>query len=180
MRKRYLSFIVITLLLVLVCVGVTVALLIASSKPVVNTFTAGKIDIALTESTGAEYDMVPGATWKKDPSVTVKEGSEACWLFVKIEETDMFSAYMHYEVDDVWSSLGEETGVYYRQLGATVSDVTLKVLKNDEIHVRDTVLEADLANIKNKPTLTFTAYAIQLEGNEHVHSAWHTIRAEEE
>lgn len=180
MKHKISALKIVLLLIAFVSVSMTLAYLVARTQPVVNTFIVGEIDISLTESTGTEYDMVPGVAWKKDPTVTVKEGSEACWLFVKIEESDKFSAYMHYEVDEVWSPLGEETGVYYRQLGETLSDVTLKVLKNNEIHVRDTVLEADLANIKNKPTLTFTAYAIQLEGNEHVHNAWHTIRAEEE
>ena len=180
MRKRFISLIVVIVMAVILCVGVTVALLVASSKPVKNTFTIGEINISLTESTGTKYDMIPGVTWKKDPTITVKKGSEACWLFVKIEESDRFSAYMSYEVNEEWEPLGEETGVYYRQLGTTMDDVTLEVLKNNVIHVKDTVREEDLAEITENPTLTFTAYAIQLEGNESAHVAWQILRGEEE
>ena len=31
--------------------------------------------------------MIPGKTLAKDPMVTVEAGSEACYLFVKVEET---------------------------------------------------------------------------------------------
>lgn len=179
MRKRFISLIVVMLVVVMLCVGVTVALLVASSKPVVNTFTTGEINILLTESTGTKYDMIPGVTWKKDPTITVKGGSEACWLFVKIEESDMFNAYMNYEVNEEWELLGEETGVYYRQMGETVSDVTLEVLKNNVIHVKDTVREEDLAKIVQPPTLTFAAYAIQLEGNDSAQIAWDNIKVKE-
>jgi len=168
------------LLIAFVSVSTTLAYLVARTQPVINTFTVGEINISLTESTGTKYDMIPGVTWKKDPTITVKKGSEACWLFVKIEESDMFNAYMSYEVNEEWEPLGEETGVYYRQMGETMSDITLGVLKNNVIHIKDTVREEDLAKITQNPTLTFTAYAIQLEGNEHVHSAWQAIHTKEE
>ena len=179
--KRKISVIKLALLLIaFVSVSTTLAYLVGKTQPVTNTFTVGKIDILLTESTGEKYDMIPGVTWKKDPIVTVKSGSEACWLFVKVDESDLFNSYMSYEINEEWSVLGEKTGVYYRQVDATTSDITLEVLKNNEICVKDTVLEADLAKIENAPTLAFTAFAIQLEGNESVHTAWQNILAKEE
>ena len=67
-------------------IGGSVAWLTATSNTVTNTFTVGNIDIELTEESGSTYKMVPGNTIQKNPKVTVKTGSEACWLFVKIEK----------------------------------------------------------------------------------------------
>ena len=75
------------LVLVIGCaVGGTVAWLTAQTGPVVNTFTYGDIDITLGETTGNNYKIIPGVDIEKDPKVTVKKGSEACWLFVKVKK----------------------------------------------------------------------------------------------
>ena len=67
------------LVLVIGCVaGGTVAWLVAKTDPVVNTFTYGNINIALAETTGEDYKIIPGKDISKDPKVTVKGGSEAC------------------------------------------------------------------------------------------------------
>ena len=75
-------------------VGGTLAWLSAKTAPVRNTFTIGDIDIDLTETTGETYIMVPGNDLAKDPKVTVKAGSEDCWLFIKIEKSDNFDDFL--------------------------------------------------------------------------------------
>ena len=65
-------------------IGGTLAWLTDTTEPVTNTFTYGDINITLAETTEV-YKMVPGNSISKDPSVTVESGSEACWLFVKVE-----------------------------------------------------------------------------------------------
>ena len=78
------------LVLVIGCVaGGTVAWLVAKTEPVVNTFTYGNINIALTEEAGGtekQFKIIPGTNIVKDPKVTVTAGSEDCWLFVKVVE----------------------------------------------------------------------------------------------
>lgn len=100
------------LVLVLGCaVGGTVAWLVAKTDPVVNTFTYGDINITLTETTGEDYKIIPGVDIGKDPKVTVKAGSEACWLFVKVEEEGTFVANkVTYSVDDGWTQ-GNDTDI---------------------------------------------------------------------
>lgn len=66
----------------------SLAWLTAKADPVKNTFMFGDIDIALAESADA-FKMVPGASIQKDPIVTVIEGSEACWLFIKVDQSDL-------------------------------------------------------------------------------------------
>ena len=67
------------LVLVIGCVaGGTVAWLVAKTEPVVNTFTYGNINIALAESTGTSYKVIPGTTIKKNAVVEYAIIGENC------------------------------------------------------------------------------------------------------
>ncbi len=161
-------------------VGGTLAWLVDRTDPVTNTFTYGDINIALSETPVAEYKMVPGKTIKKDPKVTVEAGSEACWLFVKVEKSDNYGTYLADPViADGWTALENVDGVYYREVAATTADTAYQVLQNDQVTVLDTVTKEMMEAIKNngvaKPTLTFTAYAIQKEGFATAKAAWTEI-----
>lgn len=93
MKKKVLS--IVAVVLVLCCaIGGTLAWLTDKTDPVVNTFTVGDINIELKETT-TNYKMVPGNTITKDPKVTVKANSEACWLFVKVEKSSNFDSFIH-------------------------------------------------------------------------------------
>ena len=159
----------------LVCgclVGGTVAWLVGRAE-VDNVFIAGSISLDLTETTGTSYALVPGATVAKDPKVTVFAGSEACWLFVKIEKSNDPDAYITYTPADGWVAL--EEGVYYRQQDAITADVTYSVLQNDCFTVREELTSAQMTALKESgayPTLTLTAYAVQQSGIADVAQAW--------
>jgi len=179
--KKKISLLGIALTLVaFVGVSATLAWLVASSRTVTNTFTAGNIEITLTESTGNSYKMIPGTTVRKDPTVTVKGGSDTCWLFFKVEEADGFEAYMTYEPDAGWTSLEGVKGVYYREVEKAEGDSAFSILKNNAVTVKDTVTEEQLKDLEQNPSLRFTAYAIQKEGNETVAIAWKNLLVKEE
>ena len=165
------------LVLVIGCVaGGTVAWLVAKTDPVVNTFTYGDIKIELAETTGPNYKIVPGVDISKDPKVTVKANSEACWLFVKVEETGTFvDDKVTYSIADGWTSLTGQPGVYYREVGAVTADTGFSILKDDVVKVSDTLTKEDIKNITTKPTLTFTAYAVQKDGIADAATAWSKI-----
>ena len=82
MKHKFIILTIAIIILVSSIVGATVAYFISVSGEVENTFTIGNVEIALTETTGTSYPMTPGTTLEKDPTVTVKAGSDACWLFV--------------------------------------------------------------------------------------------------
>ena len=84
-----------------------------SDREVKNTFTVGDINIGLTETT-TDYKMVPGNTIAKDPTVTVKAESEACWLFVKVTESENLDTFITYAIAEGWTKL--QDGVYYREV----------------------------------------------------------------
>lgn len=168
---------VLALVLVLGCaLGGTVAWLVAESGPVTNTFTYGDINIALTETTGEDYKIIPGVNIAKDPKVTVEADSEACWLFVKVEEVGTFVACkVTYSVADGWTALTGQPGVYYREVGAVTADTDFYVLKDNVVKVSDTLTKEDIKDIPTGPTLTFTAYAVQKDGIADAATAWSKI-----
>lgn len=163
-----------SLVLLLGCsLGGTLAWLSDSTDPVINTFTVGDVNIELDETTGTEYKIVPGVNIAKDPKVTVKANSEACWLFVKIEESANWPDELTYTIAEGWTELTGVTGVYYRQVGASDNAQEFYVLADNTVTVSDTLTKSELQELaSNNPTLTFTAYAVQQEGVADAATAW--------
>ena len=99
---------------VALCLGAvgTWAWLTSTTPEVENVFTVGNVDIGLAETTGESYKMVPGTDIAKDPKVSVEAGSEASWVFVKIEESSVLDDYIAYAIADGWIQLPGEEGVF--------------------------------------------------------------------
>lgn len=156
--------------MLLVCATVvgTLAWLTDTTAEVKNTFTVGNINIDLAETTGDTYKMVPGNTIDKDPTATVKEGSEDCYLFVKLEKSANFDNFMTYTVADGWTQLPDVDGVYYRKVTNVTEDQSFGVLAGDQVQVKDEVTKEQMDGLKEGtyPTLTVTAYASQLMNGE--------------
>lgn len=165
------------LVLVIGCaVGGTIAWLTAQTDPVVNTFTYGDINITLSETTGDSYKIIPGVNIDKNPKVTVKKDSEACWLFVKVEEAGTFvTGKVTYSIATGWTQ-GDGTNipanVYYRAVDAVTSDTDFAVLKDNKIYVSEELSKSDIQSITAQPKLTFTAYAVQKDGIADAVTAW--------
>ena len=184
-------------------VGGTVAWLIDSPAPVVNTFTYGDINIELDETdtkvdsdedpTTNQYKMMPGETITKDPVITVKSGSEEMWLFVKLEKsggatvgetTYTFDNYLTYSVNGSWAKLESVNNVWYRHITAEeVADENMEihVIADDKVTVNENVTKEMLNALDAEgsqavyPTLTVTAYAVQAAGNATAADAWEKV-----
>lgn len=172
MKKKTLALVLALTLLVAGVVGSTLAWLTDQTAEVKNTFTVGDINIGLTETT-TDYKMVPGNTIAKDPTVTVKANSEACWLFVKVTESTDLKDFITYAIAEGWTALPGVDGVYYREVPATAADQPFSVLKGDAVTVNSDVTKEmltakDFAN----PTLTFKAYAVQKDNVASASDAW--------
>ena len=190
-KKKSVSMKAVILLLAVVlliggAVGGTLAWLIASTNTVTNTFTVGDIDIDLTETVNGQsqsaltsavtndgFKMVPGTDLSKDPKVTVKANSEDCWLFIKVtaangvalSDQSTSNDYITYTMADGWTAVPNHVGVYYRKVTTSNADQSFEVLKNNQVHVLNTVTKAMMETAETqKPSLVFTAYAIQSEG----------------
>ena len=186
-RRRALLTVCVAAVLVFGAVGGSIAWLVDSTDTVTNTFTAGDINIALAETQSA-FKMVPGNEITKDPTVTVKAGSEKCWLFVKVVGSDNLDDFIEWEIDPGWQRLAGHPRVFYREVAESNADQHFAVLgyqKTDELFVQDKVLVKDTVTKENlealseagaaMPTLKVTAYAVQWDNIPNALAAWSKI-----
>jgi hypothetical protein len=195
-RKKFLMALAIVgcaVLLVAGSIAGTVAYLTSMTGTVTNTFTVGKIEITLDEAKvnaygekdgtarvtdGNTYKLIPGHTYSKDPTVTVKAESEACYLFVRvvneiadIEDDSIIGGVTIPTINDQilakgWTALTGVPGVYYREVPYTASAETYVVFTN--FTVQD---DANVSAYAGKK-ITVTACAIQADGFADVAAAW--------
>ena len=166
-------------LIVGISVGGTLAWLTDTTESVTNTFTVGDIDITLSETFNTDSDndgksdcwtaqMIPGYSYKKDPTVTVSDDSVDCYLFVKFDETGNAATYLDYT-----SMLTEANGwkqgdgtipesVWYREVMSTDDTRSWKLLADDTVTVSGTAVTKANMETAAQASLTYTAYASQL------------------
>lgn len=178
-KKLFLTVIAVVCILA-VGIGSTIAYFISLSGPVVNTFTIGEVKLELTETTGEDYRMIPGTTVKKDPLVTVKGGSEECYVYVKLDRQNGLDDYVTYALADGWTLLGGFDGVYYRMVEHSAVDKHYTVLQNDQMVVKTNLTKEKMAAIDASalPQMKITAYAIQTLGIESASDGWYNLMAE--
>lgn len=176
-------------------VGGTVAWLVSSTIAVTNTFTMGDINITLSETTGTDYPVVPGATIAKDPKVTVKKDSEPCYLFIKVTENNNSftktgettpSDIIIWDVNDTWIKYTAETNadVWYKTITSkTDADTDYYILLRDSSSTAyangyvqvDSAVKKGTVTSDNKPTLSFQAAAVQSANMADVHAAYKEV-----
>ncbi len=181
-------------LLVVASVMGTMAYL-TSKDTVTNTFTVGNVSITLDEAKvdkygtvveGADrvdansYDLVPGHTYTKDPTVTVAANSEPCYVFVKVENgLSGFEATNNTIASQItntnqWTALEGNDGVYYKEVVASAKDTTLVVFSS--FTLSDTANNVNGWNNLGNANITVKAYAIQQDGFETASAAWEAVK----
>ena len=214
--RKLLTLVSCAVLLVCVTIGATVAYL-TSTATVTNTFTVGNVAITLDEADvnpdgtyttnvnnrvdENEYHLLPGHSYIKDPTVHVADGSEDCYIYVKIvnqisdiEKDDNPAADGEYlsiaqqMTDNGWNQLVVNntvvSGVFYatKTVGETTTEVfsagnDVKVfdgftLDNDaEVADYAPVVDED-GKITSQSKIEITAYAIQKDGFDTPADAW--------
>ena len=196
-------------------IGGSMAWLTTETKDVVNTFTVGDINIQISETdmeevkdgsdniTGytKDYTFVPGQTLLKDPKVTVKAGSEASYLFLRVQEAnnsitvdgDTANPIIVWDViedgTNEWIPVTGHDGYWYREvadLSNAADDVRFWVLtpgaddgdastleQNGHVTISEDVTKAMVSGINAAaPTLTFTAAAVQKDNVADVAAAF--------
>lgn len=148
-----------------------------SKDSVENTFTVGKVAITLDESKVDEYGvateeqtrvknnnykLIPGHLYTKDPVVHFLAGSEASYIFVKIENglsaIETGTTIEQQILANGWTKLDGQTDIYYKIVSATNIDIDYPVFTFFQIDG-----EADVQSYANT-NITITAYAIQADG----------------
>ena len=183
---KILTLLLCAVLLVCATVAGTVAYL-TDNDDVTNTFTAGNVSIELKEyamdpqdgtvtdsnseadgvqKTFAEDDgienikVIPGRKIEKQPVVIVNEGSESCWLFIKIENGVAGKNLLgsgSFSCSTGWNAVAGQSGWY--QYNAAVTAGNYQVF---EYFTFGNLSNDDVAALSGG-SIKITAYAVQAE-----------------
>lgn len=144
--------------------GGTFAYLKGETDPITNSFRTNQVQVSLEETTGNEYNIIPGTTQRKDPKVTVNNTVDA---YVFVEVADATEGLVRYAIADGWMPLDGVPNVYYRLVSAIQDIKEFSVLKNDEVRYSKALENDDMTDssgsLKRDINLTFNAVAIQAE-----------------
>ncbi len=195
-RTKALALTLCAVLLVVGSVMGTMAYL-TSKDSVENTFTVGNVAITLdeakvdtdgTEVSGADrvkansYNLVPGHTYTKDPTVHVTANSEPCYVFVKVENgLSAFEATNNTIASQItntnaWTALEGQEDVYYKTVAKSADAQDLTVFSS--FTLSNTANSVDGWNNLTSANIKVTAYAIQQDGFETASAAWAVVSAE--
>lgn len=191
---------VLALTLALGCVaGGTLAWLTATTGPIASTFTIGDINIFLSDEEGTfkgtdttvstdAVTYVPGQKITTNPTVTVKAGSEACFLFIHIkEENNTFGndnkkviEWTLNENGDIWHAMKDHPGYYCAFLKKkSVEDQPYSLFTDNKLTVNADLTKSDIDTMKaadTYPTITISAAAVQMnyipDSNENTQIGW--------
>lgn len=180
-KKMLTTGLAVALAVLLLIGGGTFAYLQSNSNDVKNSFKTNKVMVDLAESTGSDYDIIPGTTEKKDPTVTVDATVDA---YVYVEVKDATGGLVDYAIADGWKALPGFDGVYYREVAKADAKQTFGVLKDDKVTYSEALENSDMLNadgtLKDGVELTFKAYAIQQKGFDDAVAAYKQVPAEAE
>lgn len=144
--------------------GGTFAYLKGETDPITNSFRTNQVQVSLEETTGNEYNIIPGTTQRKDPKVTVSNTVDA---YVFVEVADATEGLVRYAIADGWIPLDGVPNVYYRLVSAAQDVKEFSVLANDEVRYSKALENDDMTDssgsLKRDINLTFNAVAIQAE-----------------
>ena len=158
--------------------GGTLASLQSSTGDVVNEFNANQVTVELTETTGGNYEIIPGTSQTKDPTVTVDNSIDA-YVFVRVNDTT--DGLVTYEIESGWTLLDGYTNVYYREVTADAANKEFAVLEGNTVSYDASLENKDMldagGNLKEGLALTFAASAIQKDGFTTALDAWKQIPA---
>lgn len=196
-------------LLVVTTVFVTVAFL-TSTDSVTNTFTVGKVTLTLDEAKVDEngnviqgaarvktnsYKLIPGHTYTKDPTVHFGAGSEASWIFIKVDNPFSDTEGVHFDpvvidgtsyllIDQITEKYGwtqlyindrPVEGIYYRSADANTGTTDIDYVVFSKFKIAESA-DADSFTLLENARITITAYAIQKDGFSTPVSAYNQIK----
>lgn len=189
---------------------------LTSQDTVTNTFTVGNVKITLDEAkvgtdgkaltgnsaarvTANKYKLMPGHTYDKDPTVTVKAGSEACYVKMTVTVNNastldkLFKAkgialenvvvgydktnwILKANTEDKANGTRTYEFWYKEVVAASATDTALDDLF-EQIVVPGSINNTELESIQNT-TIIVNAYAIQADGFATADAAWAAFPAE--
>lgn len=186
--KKILLLVLCAALLVSASVMGTLAYLTSKTETITNTMSVGKVTITMDEmdvdlygikETDARvlentYKLIPGHTYVKDPTIHVAQGSEACWLFVKIEngiaDIEGSNTIADQMISNGWVQMSGGS-IWYKNAVIDARNEATDVAIFGTFTIAN---NADANRIWGNSGLTIsvTAYAIQADGFATAEAAW--------
>ena len=152
-----------------------------------NVFTVGEVGLTLDEApvdengketTGGrvqknDYQLIPGFSYDKDPTVHMDADSSNAWIFVKvvneiaaIEGNPTVASQM---TDKGWTLVSGETDIYaYQDIVSANDDIVVF----ESFCIDGTKTDAAVLDDYKDKTITVTAYAVQADGFDTSAQAW--------
>ena len=172
--KKKITLVVSLLLVMALSIGGTLAFLTDKTEAIENTFTVGNIEITLAESVDTDKDgkasfkIVPGATDDKDPTITVVEESEKCYVYALIENNLVINKEVVATTDlksADWTAIGKtdnKTLYRYKEVvDASAADKELPVFT--KVTYDGDKITAENISTLNEKTIVVSAFAHQAE-----------------
>lgn len=206
MKKKYLLFIFCAVLISFISVGITTAYL-TSMKTEANVFTIGKVVITLDEAEVDElgnkisdnrvnenkYHLMPGYTYLKDPTVTVKNGSNDAYVRILITINNIVELKAIYGEDftpnNIYSNWGKNwiyfdkkenedksiTYEYrYKEVVSGINDEKKLEPLFNEFTIPGETKQSELESLEEL-NVKIIAQAIQKSGFENERDAWNSF-----
>lgn len=170
-------------------IGGTLAYLMTSTTPVVNTFTVGNIGTLTLSETGMDatnrtkdYMVIPGVDITKDPKVTFSGNNVPAYVFLKVTATgwtvnekaySCVGGMVTWTVGDDWTYLATENTnefIYVKEVAAN-ANLNAEAIKGSSIAVDAKITKGDLNNFPTTK-LEFAAYAVQKDNLATPADAW--------
>ena len=178
-------------------IGGTVAYLTATTDDVVNTFTVGNVALTLDEKDvtnpdgprvkANSYKLIPGSEYEKDPTVHVTAGSEACYVFVKVENglgtsekasgTDGYVTIADQIAANGWTAVPGHAGYFYKTVDADTAKTGTDLVVFEEFGISGTVSQEAYEALASA-NITIKACAVQSEGLSTAEAAFDYCPAE--
>ena len=178
-KKIKFSIIAVLCALCVFSIGGSIAYISAASDVVVNTFAGGAIAITLDEAetdlegnvisetrvSSNTYKYLPGSVLSKDPTVTVLEDSEECYVYLYMENP-LPSEYFSLDLSSDWTVVAVSDNstlfVYKTTVDAADESVALTPLFTT-VEVSYELTSEEIEDI-GEQQITLQAYAVQAVG----------------
>lgn len=191
-KKHMPRVLLVVCLMLVVMVGSiagTVAWLTDTTDEVKNTFTTADIAISLTETENVSNgvwtaQLVPGKSYGKNPIVKVEDDTDVdIYLFVKVDDTvSQYLTYTDNLAGNGWTKLNETEKVWYREVKTTDETKQWNLIGDDKVTVKSNIVKQGTDPVGEGNILmpadgtdlhlSYTAYAIQVEGFNTAELAW--------
>ena len=172
----------------------TLAYLTSQTDTVTNTFTYGNVAITMNETDTDEYGkvvdnaapvisnnyvLIPGLEYTKNTTIHVAQGSEECYLFVKIDSrfATIDPDFATNLANKGWTPISEGSDVYYYStadtevVNAKNAQVDIKVIDSFKVNSNLDSTTLPQLNVDGSAAI-IVGYAVQAEGFDNAADAW--------